>query len=170
MQPFVAADAGQRVLHRGGEVDTLRATVTDAASAIEAFAATDVRAVRSVDELESIYAEARGIEVRVDSAGTGSWHVGDPPDHRMQAAAAADSLGGPSADETGATDQQDPAETDGERALSDRMHEIMQGLGLQSELQPVEGQRVNGESISLSGIVAGDMDHFVVIFRRYRNL
>lgn len=34
-------------------------------------------------------------------------------------------------------------ETEGERALSDRMHEIMQGLGLQSELQPVEGQRVN---------------------------
>jgi protein-tyrosine phosphatase len=30
--------------------------------------------------------------VEVDSAGTGSWHLGDPPDPRMRAAAAAEGL------------------------------------------------------------------------------
>lgn len=30
--------------------------------------------------------------VEVDSAGTGSWHIGDPPDQRMTAAAARDGL------------------------------------------------------------------------------
>ncbi|MEM1430845.1 MAG: low molecular weight protein-tyrosine-phosphatase [Pseudomonadota bacterium] len=34
-------------------------------------------------------AKARGLSVEVDSAGTGDWHVGRPPDPRMQAAAAA---------------------------------------------------------------------------------
>ncbi len=32
-------------------------------------------------------AAARGVEVEVDSAGTGSWHVGEPPDARMRQAA-----------------------------------------------------------------------------------
>jgi protein-tyrosine phosphatase len=34
-------------------------------------------------------AEGRGLPVAVDSAGTGAWHVGEPPDRRMQAAARA---------------------------------------------------------------------------------
>lgn len=34
-------------------------------------------------------AEKAGVSVELDSAGTGSWHVGDPPDRRMQAAARA---------------------------------------------------------------------------------
>ena len=29
-------------------------------------------------------ADAAGITMHVDSAGTGDWHVGDPPDHRAQ--------------------------------------------------------------------------------------
>ena len=33
-----------------------------------------------------------GVDVRVDSAGTGAWHVGNPPDARMTAAAAEDGL------------------------------------------------------------------------------
>jgi protein-tyrosine phosphatase len=32
-------------------------------------------------------AQRRGLDVEVDSAGTGSWHVGDPPDRRAQAVA-----------------------------------------------------------------------------------
>jgi protein-tyrosine phosphatase len=32
-------------------------------------------------------AERRGLEVEVDSAGTGAWHVGHPPDRRAQAVA-----------------------------------------------------------------------------------
>lgn len=32
-------------------------------------------------------AERRGLEVEVDSAGTGAWHVGRPPDRRAQAVA-----------------------------------------------------------------------------------
>ncbi|MEF2070394.1 low molecular weight protein-tyrosine-phosphatase [Consotaella aegiceratis] len=32
-------------------------------------------------------AEAQGLAVDVDSAGTGSWHVGEPPDRRAQAVA-----------------------------------------------------------------------------------
>ncbi|MEM7007243.1 MAG: low molecular weight protein-tyrosine-phosphatase [Pseudomonadota bacterium] len=32
-------------------------------------------------------AKARGLSVIADSAGTGGWHVGDPPDDRMRAAA-----------------------------------------------------------------------------------
>jgi protein-tyrosine phosphatase len=32
-------------------------------------------------------AERRGIDVEVDSAGTGGWHAGDPPDRRAQAVA-----------------------------------------------------------------------------------
>lgn len=31
----------------------------------------------------------RGVEIVVDSAGTGGWHVGDPPDRRARAAALA---------------------------------------------------------------------------------
>ena len=34
-------------------------------------------------------AEARGLDLMIDSAGTGSWHVGEPPDDRAQSAAAA---------------------------------------------------------------------------------
>ena len=33
-------------------------------------------------------AEEEGVEVEIDSAGTGSWHVGAPPDERATAAAA----------------------------------------------------------------------------------
>jgi protein-tyrosine phosphatase len=33
-------------------------------------------------------AERLGLEVELDSAGTGHWHVGDPPDRRAQAVAA----------------------------------------------------------------------------------
>ncbi|MEO1042210.1 MAG: low molecular weight protein-tyrosine-phosphatase [Pseudomonadota bacterium] len=33
-------------------------------------------------------AAAAGLDVTTDSAGTGGWHAGDPPDHRMTAAAA----------------------------------------------------------------------------------
>ncbi|MEM8771721.1 MAG: low molecular weight protein-tyrosine-phosphatase [Pseudomonadota bacterium] len=32
-------------------------------------------------------ARERGLEVYIDSAGTGAWHAGDPPDARMQKAA-----------------------------------------------------------------------------------
>ena len=32
-------------------------------------------------------ADAAGITMHVDSAGTGDWHFGDPPDHRAQAIA-----------------------------------------------------------------------------------
>jgi protein-tyrosine phosphatase len=32
-------------------------------------------------------AERRGLDVEIDSAGTGSWHVGHPPDRRAQAVA-----------------------------------------------------------------------------------
>ena len=32
-------------------------------------------------------AERRGLDVEVDSAGTGGWHVGEPPDPRAQAVA-----------------------------------------------------------------------------------
>lgn len=35
---------------------------------------------------------AAGLDLLVDSAGTGAWHVGDPPDRRMTAAAAEDGL------------------------------------------------------------------------------
>ncbi|SIN81395.1 low molecular weight protein-tyrosine-phosphatase [Vannielia litorea] len=34
-------------------------------------------------------ARAAGLDVEVESAGTGGWHVGEPPDRRMQAAAKA---------------------------------------------------------------------------------
>ena len=37
-------------------------------------------------------AAAMGVEVEVDSAGTGDWHLGHPPDSDMRAAAAADGL------------------------------------------------------------------------------
>jgi protein-tyrosine phosphatase len=37
-------------------------------------------------------AKAAGITLEVDSAGTGNWHVGDPPDERAIAAAAARGL------------------------------------------------------------------------------
>lgn len=37
-------------------------------------------------------AQQAGVELEVESAGTGSWHVGDPPDRRMTAAAAEDDL------------------------------------------------------------------------------
>lgn len=33
-------------------------------------------------------AKERGVELTIDSAGTGAWHVGDPPDARMVKAAA----------------------------------------------------------------------------------
>ncbi|MEL7482340.1 MAG: low molecular weight protein-tyrosine-phosphatase [Pseudomonadota bacterium] len=33
-------------------------------------------------------ANRRGVDIVVDSAGTGAWHAGEPPDPRMQAAAA----------------------------------------------------------------------------------
>ncbi|WP_339947150.1 low molecular weight protein-tyrosine-phosphatase [uncultured Albimonas sp.] len=33
-------------------------------------------------------AEARGLKVEIDSAGTGGWHAGEPPDPRMREAAA----------------------------------------------------------------------------------
>lgn len=37
-------------------------------------------------------AEDAGVDVEVDSAGTGAWHVGKPPDRRMSSAAAEDGL------------------------------------------------------------------------------
>ncbi len=37
-------------------------------------------------------ADEAGVAIEVDSAGTGAWHVGDPPDARMTAAAAEDGL------------------------------------------------------------------------------
>lgn len=37
----------------------------------------------------SAAAERAGLTVRVESAGTGGWHAGEPPDRRAQAAAAA---------------------------------------------------------------------------------
>ena len=37
-------------------------------------------------------AQAVGADVAVDSAGTGAWHVGNPPDERMQEAGAAAGL------------------------------------------------------------------------------
>lgn len=33
-----------------------------------------------------------GVDLEVDSAGTGAWHVGEPPDRRMTSAAAEDGL------------------------------------------------------------------------------
>ncbi len=36
--------------------------------------------------------EAREIAMHIDSAGTGSWHIGDPPDSRAQAAARANGV------------------------------------------------------------------------------
>lgn len=33
-----------------------------------------------------------GLDIEIDSAGTGAWHVGNPPDQRMTAAAAEDGL------------------------------------------------------------------------------
>ena len=32
-------------------------------------------------------AEAAGLDIRVDSAGTGAWHIGEPPDRRAQVTA-----------------------------------------------------------------------------------
>lgn len=37
-------------------------------------------------------AEEAGLDIQIDSAGTGAWHVGNPPDRRMTAAAAEDGL------------------------------------------------------------------------------
>ena len=37
-------------------------------------------------------ADQAGVDLEVDSAGTGAWHVGEPPDARMTAAAAEDDL------------------------------------------------------------------------------
>ena len=34
-----------------------------------------------------VEAGRRGLEVEIDSAGTGNWHIGNPPDRRAQAAA-----------------------------------------------------------------------------------
>jgi protein-tyrosine phosphatase len=33
------------------------------------------------------HAERQGVELHIESAGTGDWHVGHPPDHRAQAVA-----------------------------------------------------------------------------------
>ena len=35
------------------------------------------------------FAGREGLAIEVDSAGTGAWHIGEPPDRRMQAAALA---------------------------------------------------------------------------------
>ena len=37
-------------------------------------------------------AAARGVEMHIDSAGTGSWHIGNPPDSRAQAIARANGV------------------------------------------------------------------------------
>ena len=37
-------------------------------------------------------AEARGVEMHIDSAGTGSWHIGNSPDSRAQAIARANGV------------------------------------------------------------------------------
>ena len=64
-------------------------------------------------------AEDAGLTIHVDSAGTGGWHIGDPPDARMQAAGAAQGydLSGLRARQVSAADfdrfdQHSPAEQD----------------------------------------------------------
>ena len=52
-------------------------------------------------------AEGEGVEVAIDSAGLGRWHVGDPPDERATAAAASRSIG-----LSGAARQVEPADFD----------------------------------------------------------
>lgn len=42
----------------------------------------------AADGIARSLAAQRGLDWRIDSAGTGGWHVGDPPDARMVAAAA----------------------------------------------------------------------------------
>ena len=52
-------------------------------------------------------AEQEGVEVEIESAGTGDWHVGGPPDDRATAAAAARGI-----ELEGAARQVDPADFD----------------------------------------------------------
>ncbi len=41
----------------------------------------------TAEGVSRVLAEQSGIDVLVDGAGTGAWHIGEPPDRRMQAAA-----------------------------------------------------------------------------------
>lgn len=43
----------------------------------------------AADGIAKALANARGLDWQIDSAGTGGWHAGDPPDPRMIEAAAA---------------------------------------------------------------------------------
>ncbi|MEM9249002.1 MAG: low molecular weight protein-tyrosine-phosphatase [Pseudomonadota bacterium] len=43
----------------------------------------------TADGVARAMASARGLDVVIDSAGTGAWHVGDPPNPAMQRAASA---------------------------------------------------------------------------------
>lgn len=43
----------------------------------------------AADGIAKAMANARGLDWQIDSAGTGGWHIGDPPDARMVEAAAA---------------------------------------------------------------------------------
>lgn len=43
----------------------------------------------AADGIARALAHDRGLDWQIDSAGTGGWHVGDPPDSRMAAAASA---------------------------------------------------------------------------------
>lgn len=46
----------------------------------------------AADGIARSLAAARGLDWQIDSAGTGAWHIGNPPDNRMVAAAAARGL------------------------------------------------------------------------------
>ena len=52
-------------------------------------------------------AEQEGVDVEIESAGTGNWHVGGPPDERATAAAASRGI-----ELSGAARQVDPADFD----------------------------------------------------------
>ncbi|HEX9643720.1 MAG TPA: low molecular weight protein-tyrosine-phosphatase [Acidimicrobiia bacterium] len=68
--------------------------MSDAAGAVRILAICAGNICRSPTAEAAIReaAAAAGLEVAVDSAGTGNWHAGDPPDPRMRAAAAAAGL------------------------------------------------------------------------------
>ena len=46
----------------------------------------------AADAIARAMAATRGLDWHIDSAGTGAWHVGNPPDNRMVTAAAARGL------------------------------------------------------------------------------
>jgi protein-tyrosine phosphatase len=68
--------------------------MSDAAGAVRILAVCAGNICRSPTAEAAIReaAAAAGVGVVVDSAGTGNWHAGEPPDPRMRAAAAAAGL------------------------------------------------------------------------------